>query len=201
MSTTSHSIDPNASDRDTPAPEAAAIQAAPSRTGLWLLMILLAATFLGWYLYGKRAPIAPPAPLPPIVALPPLDRGANDAGAIANAANTANKPNAAKPASATKPVAAKPRATQARPIANRSPEPRYPAAALRRGEGGTVVLRVNVGADGVPDDIAVSRRSGSRDLDRAAMTAVRDWRFKPATRNGREVASVVEQPVEFRPMQ
>ncbi|WP_052756189.1 energy transducer TonB [Lysobacter capsici] len=202
MSTTSHSIDPNAPDRDTPpAPEAAAIQAAPSRTGLWLLTILLGATFLGWYLYGKRAPVAPPAPLPPIVALPPLDRGANDAGAIANAANTANKPNAAKPAPSAKPVAAKPRATQARPIASRSPEPRYPAAALRRGEGGTVVLRVNVGADGVPDDIAVSRRSGSRDLDRAAMTAVRDWRFKPATRNGREVASVVEQPVEFRPLQ
>ena len=42
---------------------------------------------------------------------------------------------------------------------------------------------------------------GLRDLDRAAMTAVRDWRFKPATRNGREVASVVEQPVEFRPLQ
>lgn len=201
MSTTSHSIDPNAPDRDTPAPEAAAIQAAPSRTGLWLLLVLLGATFLGWYLYGKRAPVAPPAPLPPIVALPPLDRGANDAGAIANATNNANKPSATKPTPGTKAVAAKPRATQARPIANRSPEPRYPAAALRRGEGGTVVLRVNVGADGVPDDIAVSRRSGSRDLDRAAMTTVRNWRFKPATRNGREVASVVEQPVEFRPLQ
>ncbi|WP_206413263.1 energy transducer TonB, partial [Lysobacter enzymogenes] len=76
-----------------------------------------------------------------------------------------------------------------------------PAAALRRGEGGTVVLRVNVGADGRADEVAVARRSGSRELDRAAMVAVRDWRFKPATRNGREVASVVEQPVEFRPMQ
>ncbi|MGO4780502.1 energy transducer TonB, partial [Lysobacter sp. 2RAB21] len=107
----------------------------------------------------------------------------------------------AKAAAQRKALAAKPRATDARPIASRSPEPRYPVTALRRGEGGTVVLRVNVGADGVPDDIAVARRSGSRDLDRAAMLAMRDWRFKPATRNGREVASVVEQPVEFRPAQ
>ncbi|QCW26743.1 energy transducer TonB [Lysobacter enzymogenes] len=97
-------------------------------------------------------------------------------------------------------VAAKPRATDARALA-RNPQPQYPAAALRRGEGGTVVLRVNVGADGKADQVALARRSGSRDLDRAAMVAVRDWRFKPATRNGREVASVVEQPVEFRPMQ
>lgn len=202
MSATSHSIDPNtphSHERDgQSAAEAAAIQAAPSRSGLWLLLLLLGVAFVGWYLYGKRAPVAPPAPLPPIVALPPLDRGANEAGAVATANN---KPATTQSATPAKAVAAKPRSTQASPIASRSPEPRYPATALRRGEGGTVVVRVNVGADGVPDEVAVARRSGSRELDRAALTAVRDWRFKPATRNGREVASVVEQPVEFRPLQ
>lgn len=204
MSATSHSIDPNTPDAkryeydaQQAAPEAAAIQSAPSRTGLWLLLLLLAATFAGWYLYGKRAPVAPPAPLSPIVALPPVDRGVGEAGVAANG----NKPAAPAAAPRAKAVAAKPRSTQASPLASRSPEPRYPATALRRGEGGTVVVRVNVGADGVPDEVALARRSGSRELDRAALTAVRDWRFKPATRNGREVASVVEQPVEFRPLQ
>lgn len=202
MSTESHTIDPNGREHETPAPEAAALQAAPSRTGMWLLLLLLGVTFLGWYFYGKRPPTAAPAPLTPVVALPPVERNPADASDAPSAATVAaNKAAAAKAARAKAAAAAKPRATIAHPIASRSPEPRYPLTALRRGEGGTVVLRVNVGADGVPDDIAVARRSGSRDLDRAAMVAVRDWRFKPATRNGREVASVVEQPVEFRPLQ
>ena len=203
MSTASHTVDPNGREHDTPAPEAAAIQAAPGRTGMWLLLLLLGVTFLGWYFYGNRPPAAAPTPLSPVVALPPVERTPADAADASPSAATvaANKAAAAKAARAKAAAAAKPRATNAQPIASRSPEPRYPLTALRRGEGGTVVLRVNVGADGVPDDIAVARRSGSRELDRAAMVAVRDWRFKPATRNGREVASVVEQPVEFRPMQ
>lgn len=203
MSTPSQTIDPNRPEHEVPAPEAAAVEAAPGRNGLWLLMLLLAATFMGWYFYGKRPAVAPPAPIHPVVTLPPVERTPADGAVDANAA-TASKQAAvakAKAAAQRKALAAKPRATDARPIASRSPEPRYPVTALRRGEGGTVVLRVNVGADGVPDDIAVARRSGSRDLDRAAMLAMRDWRFKPATRNGREVASVVEQPVEFRPAQ
>ena len=134
----------------------------------------------------------------PVMALPPIER-TPATGADADKALAAPNKNVAKAASDKK-AAAKPRATDALAL-GRNPPPRYPVAALRRGEGGTVVLRVNVGADGRADDVAVARRSGSRELDRAAMVAVRDWRFKPATRNGREVASVVEQPVEFRPMQ
>ncbi|MBT2746868.1 MULTISPECIES: energy transducer TonB [unclassified Lysobacter] len=202
MNTPSQTIDPNRPEHEMPAPEAAAVEAAPSRNGLWLLMLLLAATFMGWFFYGKRPAVAPPAPIHPVVTLPvertPADGVADDATAAASRQAAVVK---AKAAAQRKALAAKPRATDARPIANRSPEPRYPVTALRRGEGGTVVLRVNVGADGVPDDIAIARRSGSRDLDRAAMLAMRDWRFKPATRNGREVASIVEQPVEFRPAQ
>lgn len=199
MSTASHSIDPHAVDSGVhSAPEAAAIQAAPSRTGLWLLALLLAAAFAGWYFYGKRpAAPAPAALVHPAVTLPPVQGNRGDTVA-ANAG--AGKAATAK-ANRDKALAAKPKSTQAKPLAARSPEPRYPPAALRRGEGGTVVLRVNVGADGVPAEVAVARRSGSRELDRAAMTAVRDWRFQPATRNGREIASVVEQPVEFRPLQ
>ncbi|MGO1073697.1 energy transducer TonB [Lysobacter sp. CA199] len=206
MSNPSHSIDPNTREHvmpppDPAAPEAAALEASPGRTGLWLLMLLLGATLLGWYLYGKRPAPPPPAAAHPVVTLPPAQGSAEQNAAVASS-DAAKKAAVTKAKAAqAKAVAAKPRSTQARPIASRSPEPRYPATALRRGEAGTVVLRINVGADGVPDDVAVARRSGSRELDRAAMLAVRDWRFKPATRNGREVASVVEQPVEFRPGQ
>ncbi|QWP74962.1 TonB family protein [Lysobacter sp. K5869] len=197
MSTASHSIESQAHQSD--APQAATGESA-GRTGLWLLLILLGSAFLGWYLYGKRP--APPmsAPLAPVLALPPVERTPATGEDAAGKANAAASKNVAKASAEKKAAPAKPRATDAVALA-RNPAPRYPATALRRGEGGTVVLRVNVGADGRADEVAVTRRSGSRDLDRAALSAVRDWRFKPATRNGREVASVVQQPVEFRPLQ
>lgn len=75
--------------------------------------------------------------------------------------------------------------------------PRYPTAALRSGTEGTVMLRIAVDANGVPTDIGYAQRSGDRDLDRAALQAARDWRFRPARRDGRAVASTVNVPVRF----
>lgn len=206
MSVASHPLDPNSHDFDaTPAPEADAIEVAPSSTGLWLLLLLLGAAFMGWYYYGKRPPAPPPAPAMPLVIVPPIERNAVAEATPSIARKTAVAAAAAE--AAAKPVTeatAKidpPRSTEARPLAADNAAPRYPAGALRRGEGGTVVLRVNVGADGLPEEVEVARHSGSRELDRAALVAVRDWRFRPATRDGREVASVVEQPVEFKPRQ
>jgi protein TonB len=83
------------------------------------------------------------------------------------------------------------------PMAGQTPPPDYPAAALRRGDAGTVMVRVEVGADGVPTDVSVEARSGSRDLDRAALDAVRRWRFNPAQRDGQPVASSVVVPIDF----
>jgi protein TonB len=74
----------------------------------------------------------------------------------------------------------------------------YPVDALRNGDQGTVMLRVTVGADGVPYGIALARSSRSRSLDRAAMTAVRSWRFRPAMRDGQAVPATVQIPVSYR---
>ncbi|WP_368566007.1 energy transducer TonB [Pseudoxanthomonas sp. UTMC 1351] len=83
------------------------------------------------------------------------------------------------------------------PIPGQTPPPRYPATAMRRGSTGTVLVRVEVGIDGTPTDVQVAKRSGSRDLDRAALEAVRDWRFRPGQRNGQPVTSVVTIPIDF----
>lgn len=83
------------------------------------------------------------------------------------------------------------------PVPVESPGPRYPARALRRGESGEVLLRVEVDARGMPARIDVASSSGSRDLDRAAQTAVRRWRFRPAMRDGQPEAAVVNVPVVF----
>ncbi|GAB3052807.1 energy transducer TonB [Stenotrophomonas tumulicola] len=85
------------------------------------------------------------------------------------------------------------------PIAGQSPPPNYPPAALRRGDSGSVVVRVDVDAAGRPAAVTLIQRSGSRDLDRAASEAVRRWRFTPAMSNGQPVPGSVEVPFDFTP--
>ncbi len=83
------------------------------------------------------------------------------------------------------------------PVAISRPAPRYPSDALRNGESGTVLVRIEVGTDGEPIAVSVVGRSGSRSLDRAAVQAAKRWRFRPAQQNGRAVAGAVEVPIEF----
>jgi len=95
--------------------------------------------------------------------------------------------------------AAAPTGAYTPPVAISQPMPAYPRAALRRRESGNVLLRVRVGPDGVPTDVSLIDSSGSRHLDRAATDAVRKWRFRPATRDGRPVSGEVRAPVSFKP--
>ena len=85
------------------------------------------------------------------------------------------------------------------PLAGESPSPRYPVDAMRRGEAGTVVLQVAVDPEGRPVSIDVSSRSGSRELDRAAVEAVSRWRFEPARdAAGNPVAGNLSVPIDFK---
>jgi periplasmic protein TonB len=61
-----------------------------------------------------------------------------------------------------------------------------------------VLLRVVVGADGVPLSWSIERSSGHARLDAAALAAVEGWRFEPARRGSRPVAASVIVPMEFR---
>lgn len=78
-----------------------------------------------------------------------------------------------------------------------APPPRYPRDAQRRGQQGTVVLRVHVDARGAPGEIDIVDGSGSRSLDRAAVEAVRRWTFSPSVRDGRPVPGTVQVPIDF----
>ncbi len=78
-----------------------------------------------------------------------------------------------------------------------SPAPEYPRDALRAGVSGEVVIRIDVGPDGVPASLEIIRSSRNRSLDRAALQAVRRWRFEPAVRDGVPVAASVQQTVTF----
>jgi protein TonB len=80
----------------------------------------------------------------------------------------------------------------------RNPPPRYPLAARRNSEEGTVLLRVLVTIDGAAARVELDRSSGSASLDGAALEAVRHWRFVPARRGTLNVEDWVRVPVVFR---
>jgi len=83
------------------------------------------------------------------------------------------------------------------PIVGQNPAPRYPPRALRRRESGTVMVRADVGPDGFPTSTSLVQGSGSRELDMAALDAVRRWRFRPAQIDGRPTVGSVVVPISF----
>jgi len=76
--------------------------------------------------------------------------------------------------------------------------PRYPDAARRRGEQGRVMLHVSVSADGLPTEVELAHSSGHHALDEAAVSAVKRWRFVPASQGGRPIAGIADVPVRFQ---
>lgn len=66
--------------------------------------------------------------------------------------------------------------------------PRYPIESRRRKEQGTVVLSLLLGLDGAVAQITLAQSSGFDRLDKAALEAVRKWRWSPTLRNGEPVA-------------
>ena len=78
------------------------------------------------------------------------------------------------------------------------PPPRYPVISRRRGEQGTVWLRVQIDKTGTASEVRIKQSSGYDRLDAAAVQAVRRWAFEPAALKGVFRAAWVEIPVTFK---
>jgi protein TonB len=75
--------------------------------------------------------------------------------------------------------------------------PVYPEEAQRAGLQGLVVLKVEIDERGRVGDVEVVRGMG-HGCDEAAVAAVRQWRFRPATRNGTPIKVFHVIPFDFR---
>ncbi|WP_428532513.1 energy transducer TonB [Rhodopila sp.] len=69
----------------------------------------------------------------------------------------------------------------------RNRPPIYPPEAEISGEHGAVLVVIHVSESGIASGVDVAQSSGVEVLDRAAVDAVRKWRFRPALRQGRAV--------------
>ncbi len=65
-----------------------------------------------------------------------------------------------------------------------NPNQRYPRTSFSMGEQGTVMVRILIGAKGLPLKAELQKTSGFERLDQAALEYVMQSRYKPGTLNG-----------------
>jgi TonB family protein len=83
------------------------------------------------------------------------------------------------------------------PVLIRKVEAQYTSEARAAKFQGTVTLSAKITTDGVPEDIRVVHSLGLG-LDEKAIEAVKQWQFRPATKDGRPVAMMATLEVNFR---
>lgn len=74
-------------------------------------------------------------------------------------------------------------------------KPAYPPEAAQGGWGGTTTIFLLVGADGTVKDAKVTKSSGYRALDKAALAAFSRCRFKPPVADGKPVQAWM--PIQY----
>jgi protein TonB len=77
------------------------------------------------------------------------------------------------------------------------PRPSYPRDALRNRQEGWVKLSFTVTTGGTVSNPRVVASKPRRVFDRAALQAIRKWRFKPRLVNGKAVQTTAVQVIEF----
>lgn len=156
-------------------------------------------------------PKRPPIPVKIVLPKPVESQQLVSQAPVSPAAEYVAPPPTAKPA--PEPIVEAPRATPPAPVvvpagpvnigeelsvicADR-PAPSYPLQSRRVGEGGVVVVQVELDESGNVFAAKIHTGSGYSRLDEAALSAVRTWHCTPASRNGLNVHSTALQPFKF----
>lgn len=84
------------------------------------------------------------------------------------------------------------------PVVTSRVEPEYDAAYRGARIGGRVILVAHFRKDGAIEDPRVLV-SAAPELDMAAVQAVRQWKFRPATRNGEPLDVIFHVTIDFKP--
>ncbi|NNC72117.1 MAG: energy transducer TonB [Sphingomonadaceae bacterium] len=77
-------------------------------------------------------------------------------------------------------------------------QPDYPSYLIRRGLEGSATVRVRIGTDGRVKAVERVRADHDGFFEATREQALREWRFMPATRDGRPIESWQQRTVQFR---
>jgi protein TonB len=80
----------------------------------------------------------------------------------------------------------------------RSVKPEFPAEAFDKGLSGLVIVSYTVDVEGKTQDIRVESSDPPEVFDKAAMNAVRRWRYEPATIDGVPAESQMKLTIRFK---
>lgn len=162
------------------------LAAEPSPTALGEPPAVLPGPSWAELIAAAMVPAEPPPAAAALSAAPPPAVTAPAVSGAAAAALPTEPPSAPRrdpPSAMTAPALPSPprpvSPVEAPPAILHRPAPTYPERARVRGEEGDVVVAVELDAEGMPRAVMVRRSSGSPSLDRAALAAVRRWRFSP----------------------
>lgn len=70
-------------------------------------------------------------------------------------------------------------------------EPKYPIDAARNRREGWVILSCTITEDGDVEDVKEVSSSGSKDIVKAAIKAVKKWKYPPSIENGKQIKQYV----------
>ena len=84
------------------------------------------------------------------------------------------------------------------PVVLRKRQPHFPEGVqLSRGQD-TIVVRIIIDEQGIPRSPTIVQGSSYVTLVYTTLDALKDWRFKPATWDGKPIEAVYELEVRFR---
>lgn len=83
------------------------------------------------------------------------------------------------------------------PVKIYAPSPEYPLQARRYNWEGVTVLKVLIETDGLVGKVTVFQSSGYEILDKAAVKAVKRWRYRPALKDGFAVTRQAQVRIKF----
>jgi len=92
--------------------------------------------------------------------------------------------------------AAEEAAFDVRPVPVKTPPPEFPSDMQRQGISGVVAVRVVIDEKGSVSECSVSKSSHA-EFEQAAVSAVKTWKFKPASKGGVAVKASVVIPIKF----
>jgi protein TonB len=84
------------------------------------------------------------------------------------------------------------------PVLIESVEPTYPELAKQAGIEGSVLLRLLIGENGKVISASIIQSDVTPAMEKAAIAAARQFRFKPAQKRGRPVRAYMAFPVAFK---